>query len=79
MAFTQHLSPDLSRAIDLEVLDKHTMDLRLEALIPLGPCAELVRISALGGLVVICGWRDRQDLASRFGRSARPHCDHYGH
>lgn len=36
-AFAQHLTPDLARAVDLEVLGEDTLDLRLKLQVPLRP------------------------------------------
>ena len=64
-AFAQHLTPDLACAIDLEVLGEDALDLRPQGRIPLRPRRQLRGISALGDMVVVGRWGDRQHLADR--------------
>src|ERR1700758_5634763 len=59
------LPPDLAHAVDLEILGEHTPDLRLESHIPLCPGRQLRRIGPLGGMLMVGGRGDRQDLADR--------------
>ena len=64
-AFTQHLPPDLARAIHIEVLGEDTLDLRLQLQVPLRPQRQLLGIDALGDVVVVGRRGDRQNLADR--------------
>ena len=49
----QHLSPDLARAIDFEVLAEHALDLRLQLQVPLRPSRPLPRIDPLGDMLMV--------------------------
>src|SRR5690606_16070519 len=64
-ALAQHLTPDLPRTIDREVLCKDTLDLRFELQVPLHPRRQFRGISALGDMIVVGRWGDRQHLADR--------------
>jgi hypothetical protein len=49
----QHLSPDLARVIDFEVLAEHALDLRLQLQVPLRPSRMLPRIGPLGDTLMV--------------------------
>src|ERR1700751_6353627 len=51
--FPAELSPDLADAIDAEVFGVHAPDLGLQGGITLGPCLQLARIGAPGGVGMI--------------------------
>jgi hypothetical protein len=63
--FPAELSPDLPDAIDSVVLVVHATDLDLQSGIALGPCRQLARIGAPGGMGMIRRRGDRQDAADR--------------
>lgn len=48
-----HLSPGLARAIDLEILAEHTLDLRLQFPVPLPPSRQLPRIGPPGDMLMV--------------------------
>ena len=64
-ALPHHLPPDLPRAVDLEVLGEDAFDRRFELQVPLRPRRQLRGISALGDMIVVGRWGDRQHLADR--------------
>jgi hypothetical protein len=64
-SFREELSPDLPDAVDPEVLLVHTPDLDLQGGITPGPCRQLGRIGAPGGMGIIRRRGDRQDAADR--------------
>jgi hypothetical protein len=70
-AFPPHLPPDLARAVDLEILCEHTLDIGLESSIPLGTVRPRLGVRPLCRMVVIGRWGDRQDLADRLDRIGR--------
>jgi hypothetical protein len=67
LAFALQLTPNLPYAIDLEVLLEHARDLDLQDGIAPGPCRQLIRIGAPGGVGMIRRRGDRQDAADRLG------------
>ena len=64
-ALPLQLSPDLSRAVDGEVLGEHPGDLGLQTQVPARPRRQPGGIAPLGELRVVGGWGDRQNLADR--------------
>ena len=64
-AHALQLAPNLAHAINAEVLLEDTANLALQGGIPLGPRRLLFGIGALGGMIVVGGWGDRQHLADR--------------
>jgi hypothetical protein len=64
-AFASQLPPNLSHAIDLEVLLEHARNLGHQAGIPLRPRRQPRRICPSGGMGVIGRWGDRQHFADR--------------
>ncbi len=65
VAFAQQLAPDLAHAIDAEVLLEHPRYLRHQRGIAPGPRTLPGRVAAAGGMRVVGGWGDRQQLADR--------------
>jgi hypothetical protein len=65
--FPAELSTDLPDAIDSEVLVLHPADLDLHSGIAMGPCRQLARIGAPGGVGMTSTGR-----SARRGGSARP-------
>ena len=63
--FPEQLPPDLPDAMDAEVLLVHAPDFGLQSDIALGPCGQLTRIDASGGVGVIRRRGDRQNTADR--------------
>jgi hypothetical protein len=63
--FPEKLSPHLPDAIDAEVLLVHAPDFGPQSDIALGPCRQLARIGAPGGVGVIRRRGDRQNAADR--------------
>ena len=61
----QHLTPDLARAIHLEVLGVDALDLGLQRQVPLRPRRQLLRVGALGDMIAVGRRGDRQNLADR--------------
>jgi hypothetical protein len=64
-SFPEKLAPDLPDAIDAEVLLVHAPDFGRQGDIALGPCGQLARIGASGGVGVIRRRGDRQNAADR--------------
>jgi hypothetical protein len=64
-ALAQHLTPDLARAIDVEVLGEDALDLWPQGHVSLRPRRQLLGIDALGDVVVVGRRGDRQHLADR--------------
>jgi hypothetical protein len=63
--FSQKLPPHLSDAIDAEILLVHAPDFGPQGDIAPGPCRQLTRIGAPGGVGVVRRRGDRQNAADR--------------
>jgi hypothetical protein len=64
-ALPVHLPPDLAHAIYGEVVVEDAPDRGLERFVPLGSIGQPVRFTPLGGMVMVSGRGDRQDLTDR--------------
>jgi hypothetical protein len=63
--FSEKLSPDLPDPIDTEILLVYAPDFDPQGGIALGPCRQLTRIGAPGGVGMIRRRGDRQNAADR--------------
>src|SRR5690606_13066068 len=66
------LLPYLSRAVDTEVLDIDSLDLRLQRFVALGPLRSSIRIPFLRLALIVCRRGNRQHLADRLDPKTLP-------